>query len=96
MNRRHETLKRTSAPATSSSAAARADVRAKAKKPATIPSLTPGDRVLHDTFGMGTVITIEGTDDKTVASIDFGSEGDGRLLLRYAPVEKLWRPRAER
>ena len=72
-----------------SSAAARADVRAKAKKPATIPSLTPGDRVLHDTFGMGTVITIEGTDDKTVASIDFGSEGVKRLLLRYAPVEKL-------
>ena len=27
--------------------------------------------------------------DKAVASIDFGSEGVKRLLLRYAPVEKL-------
>ena len=29
------------------------------------------------------------TADKSVASIDFGSEGVKRLLLRYAPVEKL-------
>jgi DNA helicase-2/ATP-dependent DNA helicase PcrA len=27
--------------------------------------------------------------DKSVASIDFGTEGVKRLLLRYAPVEKL-------
>ncbi len=38
---------------------------------------------------MGTVVTLEGGGDKTVASIDFGSEGVRRLLLRYAPVEKL-------
>ncbi|MBZ5733227.1 DNA helicase PcrA [Nocardioides sp. TRM66260-LWL] len=73
-----------------SAAAARADALAKAKKPAReIPSLEPGDRVLHDSFGMGTVVALEGVAEKTVASIDFGSEGVKRLLLRYAPVERL-------
>jgi DNA helicase-2/ATP-dependent DNA helicase PcrA len=72
-----------------SSAAARADAAAKAKPAREIPSLEPGDRVLHDSFGMGTVVALEGAADKAVASIDFGSEGVKRLLLRYAPVEKL-------
>ena len=72
-----------------SSAAARADAASKAKPARDIPSLEPGDRVLHDSFGMGTVVALEGVDDKQVASIDFGSEGVKRLLLRYAPVEKL-------
>jgi DNA helicase-2/ATP-dependent DNA helicase PcrA len=38
---------------------------------------------------MGNVVTLEGMGDNAVASIDFGSEGVKRLLLRYAPVEKL-------
>jgi DNA helicase-2/ATP-dependent DNA helicase PcrA len=54
-----------------------------------VPSLEPGDRVLHDSFGMGTVVALEGAAEKAVASIDFGSEGVKRLLLRYAPVQKL-------
>ena len=54
-----------------------------------VPSLEPGDRVVHDTFGMGSVVTVEGIGDKAVASIDFGSTGVKRLLLRYSPVEKL-------
>jgi DNA helicase-2/ATP-dependent DNA helicase PcrA len=72
-----------------SSAAMRADAAAKAKPAREIPSLAPGDRVLHDTFGMGTVVAVDGVAEKSVASIDFGSEGVKRLLLRYAPVEKL-------
>jgi DNA helicase-2/ATP-dependent DNA helicase PcrA len=72
-----------------SAAAARADVAAKSKPAREIPSLEPGDRVIHDSFGMGTVVALEGSGDKSVASIDFGSEGVKRLLLRYAPVEKL-------
>jgi DNA helicase-2/ATP-dependent DNA helicase PcrA len=72
-----------------SSAAMRADVAAKAKPARAIPSLDPGDRVAHDSFGLGTVVALEGGGDKQVASIDFGSEGVKRLLLRYAPVEKL-------
>ncbi len=70
------------------SAAASADAAAKGKS-REIPSLAPGDRVSHDSFGMGTVVTVEGAGDKATASIDFGSQGVKRLLLRYAPVEKL-------
>ena len=72
-----------------SSAAARADAASKAKPAREIPSLEPGDRVQHDTFGLGTVVALEGVGDRSVASIDFGSDGVKRLLLRYAPVEKL-------
>jgi len=71
------------------SAALRMDAAAKAKPSRPIPSLEPGDRVVHDSFGLGTVVTVEGVAEKSVASIDFGSEGVKRLLLRYAPVEKL-------
>jgi DNA helicase-2/ATP-dependent DNA helicase PcrA len=71
------------------SAALRLDAATKAKQARPIPSLAPGDRVTHDSFGLGTVVTVEGAADKAVASIDFGSEGVKRLLLRYAPVEKL-------
>jgi DNA helicase-2/ATP-dependent DNA helicase PcrA len=38
---------------------------------------------------MGSVVSVDGVADKAVASIDFGSQGVKRLLLRYAPVEKL-------
>lgn len=51
--------------------------------------LNVGDRVLHDKFGMGTVIAVQGQNEKAEATIDFKSAGEKRLLLRYAPVEKL-------
>jgi DNA helicase-2/ATP-dependent DNA helicase PcrA len=52
-------------------------------------SLTPGDRVTHDTFGLGTVIATAGSGANSEATIDFGPLGTKRLLLRYAPVERL-------
>jgi DNA helicase-2/ATP-dependent DNA helicase PcrA len=55
----------------------------------TILSLAGGDRVVHDSFGMGTVVSVQGTGDQSVAAVDFGSQGVKRLLLRYAPLEKL-------
>ncbi|WP_313406004.1 DNA helicase PcrA [Aeromicrobium sp.] len=63
--------------------------RSKKRSTAEIVSLSPGDRVTHDSFGLGTVVTLEGSGDKSVASVDFGSAGVKRLLLRYAPLEKL-------
>ncbi|PKK12758.1 DNA helicase PcrA [Thermomonospora sp. CIF 1] len=55
-----------------------------------VPALSPGDKVTHDSFGLGTVISVDGTGDKTAASIDFGgTHGVKRLVLRYAPLEKL-------
>ncbi len=70
-------------------ATARSDAARKAKASRPIPSLAPGDRVQHDTFGLGTVVALEGAGESSVASIDFGGDGVKRLLLRYAPVEKL-------
>ena len=63
--------------------------RARRRPSARSSSLSPGDRVSHDKFGLGTVIAVEGQAEKSVASVDFGSQGVKRLLLRYAPVEKL-------
>jgi ATP-dependent DNA helicase UvrD/PcrA len=54
-----------------------------------IPSLVAGDRVLHTTFGMGTVVATSGEGDKAMADVDFGSSGLKRLSLRYAPLEKV-------
>ncbi|MFI5657351.1 DNA helicase PcrA [Streptomyces sp. NPDC051684] len=54
-----------------------------------VVALAVGDRVTHDQFGLGTVVGVSGTGDKAEASIDFGDPKPKRLLLRYAPVEKL-------
>ncbi|MEU9476409.1 DNA helicase PcrA [Streptomyces sp. NPDC048191] len=54
-----------------------------------VVSLAVGDRVNHDQFGLGTVVAVSGADDKAQATIDFGDGKPKRLLLRYAPVEKL-------
>ena len=51
--------------------------------------LSIGDRVSHDTFGLGKVVKLSGEGDRTEATVDFGALGEKRLLLRYAPVEKL-------
>lgn len=54
-----------------------------------VVALAIGDRVTHDSFGLGTVVAVKGSGDNAEATIDFGDEKPKRLLLRYAPVEKL-------
>ncbi len=55
-----------------------------------VPVLVPGDRVTHDKFGLGTVVSADGYGDQAEAKIDFGGEyGVKHLVLRYAPLEKL-------
>ena len=55
-----------------------------------VPSLQPGDRVTHDSYGLGTVLSVEGRGDDPEAKIDFGGDyGIKHLVLRYAPIEKL-------
>lgn len=63
--------------------------RATGRKASTTMVLAIGDRVSHDTFGVGKVVAVVGEGDRAEATIDFGSLGEKRLLLRYAPVEKL-------
>ncbi|HEY0484883.1 MAG TPA: DNA helicase PcrA [Mycobacteriales bacterium] len=55
-----------------------------------VPVVDVGDRVTHDTFGLGTVVGLRGGAEKQQAEVDFGA-GTGRkwLLLRYAPLQKL-------
>jgi DNA helicase II / ATP-dependent DNA helicase PcrA len=77
---------RPSSPPAGAALAARAAVRSPGNR--SVPSLSPGDRVSHDTFGLGTVVAVEGAGERAVASVDFGGDTK-RLLLRYAPVEKL-------
>ncbi|MFJ1783461.1 DNA helicase PcrA [Streptomyces anulatus] len=61
--------------------------RGGAEKPTV--TLVAGDRVTHDQFGLGTVTAVEGFGDQAKATVDFGDERPKKLLLRYAPVEKL-------
>ncbi len=62
--------------------------RATGKKSAAM-DLALGERVSHDTFGLGTVVALSGEGDRAEATVNFGTYGEKRLLLRYAPVEKL-------
>ncbi|AXG79791.1 DNA helicase PcrA [Streptomyces paludis] len=79
----------------SSSAAARSRTggpsgfatRRTADKP--VIALATGDRVTHDQFGLGTVMAVTGTGADAQVTVDFGDAKPKRLLLRYAPVEKL-------
>lgn len=52
-------------------------------------ALAVGDRVTHDQFGLGTVVGVSGSGSEAQATVDFGEEKPKRLLLRYAPVQKL-------
>jgi DNA helicase-2/ATP-dependent DNA helicase PcrA len=55
-----------------------------------VPALSPGDKVTHDAYGLGTVLSVEGRGDDPEAKIDFGGDyGIKHLVLRYAPIEKL-------
>ncbi|WP_414641696.1 DNA helicase PcrA [Actinocrinis sp.] len=51
-------------------------------------SVAPGDRVVHDTYGLGTVVSVEGRTGEH-ATVDFGSSGVRKLVLAFAPLEKL-------
>ncbi|WP_338782616.1 DNA helicase PcrA [Streptomyces sp. DG1A-41] len=71
----------------SASGASGFSTRRTSEKP--VVSLAVGDRVTHDQFGLGTVVAVKGTGANAEATIDFGDTKPKRLLLRYAPVEKL-------
>jgi DNA helicase-2/ATP-dependent DNA helicase PcrA len=52
-------------------------------------SLEEGDRVMHERFGEGEVITVEGESPNTTALINFRTAGTKKLLLRFAKLTKL-------
>ncbi|MCW2947042.1 MAG: ATP-dependent helicase PcrA [Actinoallomurus sp.] len=70
------------------SAAQRPGVRSPGNRE--VPALSSGDRVCHDAFGLGTVVTVDGAGEKAAATVDFGGDyGVKRFVLRYAPIQKL-------
>jgi DNA helicase II / ATP-dependent DNA helicase PcrA len=86
--RRDETAARSSVAPASERMAGRPGTRSPGNRP--VPSLSPGDMVTHDKFGLGTVVSTDGYGDQAEAKIDFGGDyGVKHLVLRYAPLEKL-------
>ena len=51
--------------------------------------LRVGDDVRHAKWGDGVIIDIEGHGDKAEATVRFPDAGEKRLLLSWAPLEKL-------
>ena len=48
--------------------------------------LTPGTRVEHNRFGLGTILHVEGKGIDTKARVKFDNVGDKLLLLRFAKI----------
>jgi DNA helicase-2/ATP-dependent DNA helicase PcrA len=51
--------------------------------------LKVGDDVRHNVFGEGVILDLSGSGDKTEAVVRFREVGEKRLLLSWAPLEKL-------
>ncbi|MBP5376174.1 MAG: UvrD-helicase domain-containing protein [Bacteroidaceae bacterium] len=49
--------------------------------------LAVGNRILHNRFGRGEVLRIEGTGDSTKATVQFENVGTKQLLLKFAKFE---------
>ena len=48
-----------------------------------------GDRITHDQYGLGRIVDAQDKGRNSVVTVDFGSAGVKRLMLRVAPIEKL-------
>ncbi len=51
-------------------------------------SVSVGDRVRHQRWGPGVVVAIVGTGDRVEATVAFDDQGEKRLLLAWAPLER--------
>ena len=82
------TTRRSTASSSSTSHAGRASAQPKSNG-LSIQDFSLGDRVAHDQYGLGKVVDIQDKGHNSVLTVDFGSEGTKRLMLRLAPIEKL-------
>ncbi len=48
-----------------------------------------GDRITHDQYGLGTIVDTQDKGRNSIITVDFGTDGVKRLMLRVAPIEKL-------
>jgi DNA helicase-2/ATP-dependent DNA helicase PcrA len=56
---------------------------------ASLPALRVGDDVDHETFGEGVIVDLIGDGDRAEAVVRFRDAGEKRLLLAWAPLQKL-------
>jgi ATP-dependent DNA helicase UvrD/PcrA len=54
-----------------------------------VPALRVGDDVDHETFGEGVIVDLIGEGDRAEAVVRFRDVGEKRLLLAWAPLQKL-------
>jgi len=60
--------------------------------PAAVAGLKTGDQVRHTSYGLGTVVGLEGSGRSTVARVEFTIDGavtTKRLMLRLAPITRV-------
>ena len=55
-----------------------------------LPRYVKGERVIHQTFGSGSILEISGFGRDLKVTVDFDDAGRRKLLLRYASLEKDW------
>ncbi len=55
-----------------------------------VPRLVKGERVVHETFGSGSVVEVSGFGHDLRVTVDFDGVGRKRLLVRYARLERDW------
>ena len=56
----------------------------------TIDTLSVGDQVRHDRFGVGIVLYLDGADPENIkAKIDFQNEGQKNIILKFAKLRKV-------
>ena len=82
------TTRRSTASSSSTPQAGRVSAQPKSNG-LSIQDFSLGDRVAHDQYGLGKVVDIQDKGHNSVLTVDFGSEGTKRLMLRLAPIEKL-------
>ena len=82
------TTRRSTASSSSTAHPGRASAQPKSNG-LSIQDFSLGDRVAHDQYGLGKVVDIQDKGHNSVLTVDFGSEGTKRLMLRLAPIEKL-------
>ncbi|HKJ01156.1 MAG TPA: UvrD-helicase domain-containing protein [Longimicrobiales bacterium] len=55
-----------------------------------LPRYVKGERVVHETFGAGSVVEVMGFGRDLKVAVDFDDAGRKKLLVRYANLEKDW------
>ncbi len=55
-----------------------------------VPRYVKGERVVHETFGSGSVVEVTGFGRDLKVTVDFDDVGRKKLLVRYANLEKDW------